>query len=431
MKALRTEYRIENSKPVIYIFGRDEVGHRNIKVARDFEPYVYLPESASVRHDCIVRTETGDFTSVLGEKLKKVIVKLPEDVPMVRSLVKKSYEGDLVFPVRFLIDKVDSLEKTPVCTLFLDIETDNAGRVPNPEIAEFPIVCVGTHNSLIDVYDSFVWRENLSSGDASEMIDDKLHEIHYFRSEKDMLETFVKFFRECEPDVVSGWNLIRFDLKYLVNRMRILNLNINDLSPMGSAYARDKDIVIKGVALVDLYDAYRRFVPNTEESYKLDFISNKVIGKGKTAGDNDVRYMWKFKLEDLIKYNLNDVAITLGIDQKLKLLDFMDELRRLCFCQLEDTLVLSKLIDCYILKYFHGRKIFPTKEHHEKKEFEGGFVGSWAKGIYDNVVSFDLRSLYPNIIMSCSLSSEPLLAYEDWKKSHPEFAMEEYIERYV
>ncbi len=333
---------------------------------------------------------------------------MPEDVPIVRSLVKTSFEADVIFPIRFLIDRVDVMEKIQPIILFLDIETDNAGRVPNPEIAEFPIVCMGIHNSATDMYDTFVWRENLSPGDSSQITDEKLHEIHYFRTERDMLEAFVKFFRDCEPDVISGWNLIRFDLKYLVNRMRVLNMNINDLSPMQSAYARDKDIIIKGVALVDLYDAYRRFVPNTEESYKLDFIANKVIGKGKTAGDNDVRFMWKFKLEDLINYNIVDVQITKGIDDKLKLLDFMDELRRLCFCQLEDTLVVSKLIDCYILRYFHNKKVFPTKEHHERKEIEGAFVGTWAKGIYNNVVVFDLRSLYPSIIVSLGLSQESI-----------------------
>jgi DNA polymerase I len=57
---------------------------------------------------------------------------------------------------------------------------------------------------------------------------------------------------------------------------------------------------------------------------------------------------------------------------------------------------------------FHNRKVFPTKLHHEREEFEGAYVDSWANGLHENVVVFDVKSLYPSIIVSANLSPESI-----------------------
>ncbi|GAI73561.1 unnamed protein product, partial [marine sediment metagenome] len=78
--------------------------------------------------------------------------------------------------------------------------------------------------------------------------------------------------------------------------------------------------VIKGMALIDLYDAYRKFEFSQEESYTLDFIAKKVTGQGKIESSSNIKWLWKNDLDRLIKYNVNDVKITKDINDKLRLL---------------------------------------------------------------------------------------------------------------
>jgi len=409
---VRSEYRVEQNKPVVYLFQREN-GKRILTLDDTLTPYFFVPESEVDRLQGI-RCDPNTYEAIDGTKLKRVYTTLPEDVPKLRDKYSRSWEADIVFQTRYIIDQVDSIEATVPKVLFIDIEVDNSGRIPNVDRAEEPIICITVYDNLTNLYSTCVWRHDLSPGMTTKILDDTLHEVHYFKSEDDMLKSFVEFINVEEPDVITGWNSNRFDLPYLINRLAVLHIDSNKLSPMNSVYIRDnKDVVIKGIALIDLYDAYRHFSQGMEESYKLDFIAKKVIGKGKLGSENNIRWMWKNKLDELIEYNANDVLLCKNINEKLKLLEFLDELRRISFCQLEDTLSASRLTDTYVLRYYHNKKIFPTKTHHEKVPYEGAFVGSWAEGIYENVIAFDLKSLYPSLICLFNLSPDTIISEDE------------------
>ena len=409
MKLLRSEYSVENGNPVVYLFCREN-GKRKTIIDDSLVPYFYVSETEKDNLKGI-RQDSKIYEAIDGTKLIKVYTTLPEDVPKLRDKYSCTFEADILFPIRYMLDKVDSIEPCNPKIAFIDLETDNSGRVPKPELAIEPIICATVFSD--DIFTTFVYREDISVGQASDILADSLHEVRYFRSEKDLLESLVEFIATEEPDVITGWNSTRFDLPYLINRLKRLSIDYNKLSPMGSVYIRQKDneiedVVIKGVSTVDLYDVYRRFTQNMEESYQLDFIGKKVVGIGKTQSASNIKWMWKNKIEELIAYNSNDCLICVEVDKKLRLFDFLDELRRLCFCNLEDCLTTTRMADSYILRLFHNQKVFPTRIHHEKVEYEGAFVGSWAKGIYENVAVLDLKSLYPSLIVSFNLSPETI-----------------------
>jgi len=405
LKLLRSEYLIKNYTPVLYLFCREN-GTREIREVRDFVPYFYVPDTETSVRDLRMKYSTETCESINGDVVRKAYTNLPSDVAEIREKFTKTWEADILFPTRYMVDEVDSLEYTEPKVMYLDIEVDNSGVFPKVDQAVEEIICIGLYNSLDRVYTSFVHKPSLSEGTASKTLDGNLHDIRYYRDEVSMLTEFVEFLRSEGPDVLCGWNLVRFDLTYLMNRLDRLGFDVNKLSPIGSSYIRNgKDVVIKGIALIDLYDAYRKVTFNYEESYKLDYIAKKVTGEGKVAVDN-IKQLWKLELDNLIEYNIQDVRLVYLIDKKLGLLQFLDEIRRLCFCQLEDTLVQSKTADSYILRMFHNKKVFPTKTEHERVEFEGALVQSWAKGIYTNVASFDVRSLYPSTIVTFNLSEE-------------------------
>jgi len=407
MKLLRTEYEVYGNKPVVWLFQRED-GKRVITKDSTLRPYFYVEESQASKH--LGEVDPGVFFASDGTRLKKLYTGLPEDVPKLREIYPKTWEADVVFPTRYLIDKVDTIEPTVPRVAYLDIEVAaRSNRVPSAVTAPDPVVCMSLYDTVLGYYASFVWKQAINKGVADDLFDDSLHQIFYCSSEKEMLDTFIEFFHTENPDVLTGWNLIRFDMTYLLNRMSNLGMSANRMSPMGKVFLRERDFIIRGVAVVDLYDAYRRFEVNVEESYTLDFIGKKVTGRGKNESGSEVTRLWRNDLSRLVKYNVNDVAITRAINEKMKLLDFMDELRRTAHCQLEDTLQTSKTVDSYVLHNFRDRLVFPTKIHHKKAEFEGAFVGHWATGVYDEVIVFDLKSLYPSIIVSANLSPETML----------------------
>lgn len=410
MKVVRSEYSAERNKPIVWFFTRDKKGVREIVKSQASIPYFYAPknETGKLRG---LRVDPQPFEAVDGTPVSKVYVNLPEDVPKIRDIFTRHWEADVLYPIRTLIDEVDDIEPTIPKIMFLDIEVDGIGRVPDPHLAQEQIIAISVHDNISDTYTTFTQRSDVSTGTVDEQLGQSLHEINFFRSESEMIEHFVQLIEDDGPDIISGWNVLNFDLLYLVNRMRRLGISVNKLSPMGSTFIRERDeIIIKGIALIDLMTLYRRFTENLEESYTLDYIGKKVTGRGKMGSGSNIRWLWKTHLDDLVAYNTNDVLLCVEIDKKLKLFEFLDELRRLCFCQYEDCMATSKMADSYILKMFHNRKVFPTKTKGSKREaYEGAFVGSWARGVYENVVAFDLKSLYPNLAVSAGLSPETII----------------------
>ena len=394
----------------MYLFTRDSDGKRNIVRDSSFEPYFFVREGDSISDLRVRRIEHHPtYVDIMGTALSKVVVDLPSSVPDLREKVEKSWEADIQFPVRYMIDAVDAIEPTTPRVLFLDIETDTTSRIPSVSTVPMPIICVGLHDSQENSYTTFVYRNDLMPGKNYREYDGTVHEVVYCRTEEDLLQGLVKFIHDMEPDIISGWNLNRFDMLYLLNRLERLRIDYQALSPIGDVYIKEyRDPVIKGVALIDLYDAYRHLVPNLEESYQLGYISKKVTGQLKGDLGSNMHWSWVNHLDDVIDYCTNDVRITKLIDDKLRLLDFMNEIRTMAYCQFEDTLSASKTCDSFILRMFHGRKIFPTKLRHEKVEFKGAFTGSWTTGIHTDVIAFDLKSLYPSILTVFNLSPDTM-----------------------
>ena len=395
MKLLRVEQIVENNRPVICKLLRDDQGTRTIIKDKSLVPYFYVPDL------------NGSFTVFDGSKARKIVTTLPEEVKEEREKYEKTYEADIHFTNRYLVDCVDSLEYVKPKIIYLDLEVDNSGKMPSTYNPKDIIICIGAYDNITNIYTTFICRSDLVGGEQSSIFDDRLHEIYYFKSEKDMLVAFAGHLKSSGPDIVTGWNLNSFDAIYLMNRMLNLGMNLGSLSQLGQAYVKGAEPIVKGLAFIDLMRVYRKLSENQEDSYTLDNICRKNIGEGKTEDSNNIRQLWKNDLDRLIAYNIQDVALARKLDEKLKLLDFLDEIRRTCFCQYEDTLTTTRTLDSYVLHMFKGRMVFSTKIHREEHEdFEGGFVQTWAKGVYSNVAVFDLKSLYPSIIVGLNLSPE-------------------------
>ena len=85
-----------------------------------------------------------------------------------------------------------------------------------------------------------------------------------------------------------------------------------------------------------------------------------------------------------------------------------------------------KLWDTIIYNYLKKRNIVvPQKDTSEKSDrFEGAYVKQPIPGVYDWVVSFDLNSLYPHLMMQYNISPETLM-----EEKHPSATIDKILNK--
>ncbi|EMA00474.1 DNA-directed DNA polymerase [Haloferax denitrificans] len=447
----QVDYTIEGAGrdeyPVIHIFGRtadDETEHVRVL---GFRPYFYAPTDSldddALDKDVITGTEDG-FESIRGEELTKIFGRTPRDVGQIRDEFDH-YEADILFPNRLLIDKdIKSGVRVPARRLddgdgtiqiphqevapaevdanlrvnTFDIEVND--RNGFPEEGEEPIICLTSHDSYRDEY--VVWHAVAEDGlgkrpDALPNYDflgeDAEVDVRTFDEEAEMLDAFLAYIEETDPDVLTGWNFEDFDAPYFLDRLEEvdpttdLNLDYNRMSRLGEVWRGGwGGPDIKGRVVFDLLYAYKRTQFTELESYRLDAVGELELDAGKERYSGDIGDLWEEDPERLLEYNLRDVELCVEIDRKQDIIAFWDEVRTFVGCKLEDAPTPGDTVDIYVLHKVHGEFALPSKGKQESEDYEGGAVFDPITGVKENVTVLDLKSLYPMCMVTINASPE-------------------------
>jgi len=399
------EYSILNDEACIHIFGRDE----NRKLRRidiyGFEPYFYVPEDEGIEDERVKRIERG-FTGIDGSKLKRIVVKKPSDVRDLRGMFSKHYEADILFTQRFLIDmNIKSAVSAPSTRVhfselraseepqvesrvfIIDIECEDERGFPDPKRDK--VICVTTWDSYTDEYETFL----LGEAENARCYDDEVK----------MLSDLFGYISERDPDILTGWNFTQFDMPYLYERAKALGV---DISPLSRIQGYD-DSRIRGRSVFDLLEGYRKIQGSQKESYRLDAIAEEELGEKKVKFKGSLSELWKRDPEKLVEYNRKDVELCVKINEKNNIIRFFEEVANIVGCSIEDTLNSSRIIDTYVLRKAKGRYVLPSKPSGDfDSEYEGAMVLEPIRGVKENVVVLDLKSLYPMILMTLNASPE-------------------------
>ncbi|MCL9813146.1 DNA polymerase domain-containing protein [Natranaeroarchaeum aerophilus] len=437
LSVMQIDYTIagrgQHERPIINVFGRDEDDDPHHVRVLGFQPYFYAPTDSLERppeeeYDGLVDSdETGEngepFESIRGEHLTKIYGRTPRDVGEVRDDFDH-YEADILFPNRFLIDKdiqsgvevpvrrdeegalivaheeVEAAEMTatPRVNTF-DLEVDDRHGFPEPDDAEQPIICLASHDSYDDEYILWLYDAPVGGVDAPEALagydpltDEADYKVRSFDSEEAMLEAFLDYLEETDPDVTTGWNFEDFDAPYLVNRLENLGLASDRLSRVGEVWAGGwGGPDIKGRVVFDLLYAYKRTQFTELESYRLDAVGEQELGVGKERYTGDIGDLWEQDPEQLLEYNLRDVELCVELDRKQNIVEFWDEVRTFVGCKLEDAPTPGDAVDMYVLHKVHGNFALPSKGKHEGEDYEGGAVFDPITGVKENVTVLDLK----------------------------------------
>ena len=144
------------------VLGRDTNGKRTIEYIKNKYPYFYVEEAAEIpKNDKIIKIEKG-FVSIDNMKLQKLVFKTPRDVKDFRGAFRNTWEDDIQFVDRYLLDNVNSVGNDIIRTWFLDLEMDARIEFPQPTEAKYAIIMITFYDDLTDKFVLFTWRNDLT-----------------------------------------------------------------------------------------------------------------------------------------------------------------------------------------------------------------------------------------------------------------------------
>lgn len=378
------------------------------KKAYKYRPYLFVPTSRVTKYRTLKDESVAkmEFESMSAAK---------EFLDTYKDVAGMSVYGLNDWVYLFIQDRFGTQMKydpslVSVCSI--DIETEVKGGFPDIGLADNAVTAITLGRKGKKV--CFGYKDYTPHKPG----------IKYYKfvDEAAMLDGFLEIWQssEFDPDVITGWNIEFFDIPYLINRIRRVlgEKAANKLSPWG--VLREYEVETRGrknqafrplgVNVLDYMALYKKFTYNQQESYKLDHIAFTELGERKLdyseyTGLQDL-YERNFQL--YMEYNIHDVDLVERLEDKMKLIELVFAMAYDAKVNYEDTLTSVKQWDILIHNYLmeHNRVIPQYKNKNNGEPLVGGHVKEPRTGLSKWVVSFDLNSLYPHLIMQYNISPE-------------------------
>lgn len=242
--------------------------------------------------------------------------------------------------------------------------------------------------------------------------------LEFCPDERTMLLRFFELFRQSDPDIIIGWNVIGFDLSFLENKCREHGLSLDIARSKTPVHIRRRQksglmaIDISGRAVLDgppmLRSIFYSFV-----DYSLETVSQTLLNRGKQLSTevDKIREIDRMFAEDkvaLAAYNLEDCVLVTEIFQKLGLIELQIRRSQITGLLLKDVGISTAEFDHIYLPRLHRRGfVAPNKSDVQQMEHTaGGYVMDPVIGIHEHVILLDFKSLYPSLMQTFHI--EPL-----------------------
>jgi DNA polymerase elongation subunit (family B) len=253
----------------------------------------------------------------------------------------------------------------------IDIEVASDDGFPEPEFAAHEVISIALKSSIEDTY--YIW--GMGDFDISTSIHTSL-KLEYVKchDESDLLRRFISHWSSPRhiPDVITGWNTKFFDMPYL----------------------------------------YKKFTYSQQESYKLDHIAHVELSERKISYDEygSLHSLYKNDYQKFIDYNIKDVELIERFEDKMGLITLCMTIAYKAGVNYVEAFGTTGIWDTFIYRTLDDQNIaVPPKVIEAKAEYPGGYVKAPMVGKHNWVVSFDLNSLYPHLIMQYNMSPETVL----------------------
>ena len=385
---------------------REVVNGKRVARRIKYSPTLYCP----VMRETKFKTLDGRYVTPIKHQTIKEAKQWVEGYKDQPHLVY----GNTQFQYTFLNEEYGhDFEKDQILITTIDIEVACENGFPNPDVADEELLSITLKNQQNKEIIVFGLHEYKS----------KRKDVTYIKcnDEKDLLYEFLNFWSSNYPDVITGWNTEFFDIPYLVNRIRNVlgEDDVKRLSPWKSVHSKEvyqmgrTQMVydIQGIAALDYFDLYRKFTYTNQENYRLDHIAEVELGVKKDDNPHETFREWYTNdYQSIIDYNIKDVELVDALEDKMKLIELCLTMAYAAKVNYTDVLGAVRYWDVLIHNYLMKKGIvIPQKSSKNKSaKFEGAYVKDPQVGMHKWVLSFDLNSLYPHLIMQYNISPETL-----------------------
>lgn len=434
---LQASYRIvtagDGSRvPVIHIYGRCEDG-RTFLIRDDRQrPHFYVRSSDVPRAETlrIPRIEPTDKVTFRGEAVSRITLETPQDVPPLRDRLHDlgidTFEADVRFALRYLIERgikggceIEGMAKSaPNLDLVFDNPTVRPAQVKiEPRTLAFDIETDPKARRLlaISMYAPDVDEVLIVDGSDRPMPEGAIA----CASESAALDAFCERVRGYDPDVLTGWNTIDFDLTVLQRIAMRLDHPLQLGRDTGALRLRKAEgyfgsgqASVPGRLALDGIDLLRGAFVRMDD-YSLDAVAREVLGEGKAvAGDvNDriaeIMHNYRHDLAAFALYARTDARLAYQIVERLNLIP-------LAFARSELTGMTPDRVAAsiasfdflYLSELVRRRIVAPSVRADDARVYaaqQGGHVLEPITGLHPNVWVFDFKSLYPSIIRTFNI----------------------------
>ncbi|HYA32536.1 MAG TPA: DNA-directed DNA polymerase [Candidatus Bathyarchaeia archaeon] len=435
-----------DGRAVIRLWLKDELSHNIVGYDPHFEPYFYavtddedailsvvsMRSGEQIKPNRVERVVRRDFGQPIDAL--KVFVNHPQHVPILREKVAdlgiSVREADILFAVRYIIDRelvpmdqviVDGREREDAHFSFaIDIDhiaSDQHGNNPDLKMMAFDCEMLSHGGVPIASKDPIIIISIATGRDQTSLVS-----IDEEKDDRQIIEDFVSFVRDFDPDVIVGYNTDEFDWQYLKTRAERFKMRLTvgrDGSPAKfTAGGGVKEVSIFGRSNVDLYKVAKRDI--SEISVKtLDNVADymgvmRKADRVQVPGWDMARYWNDSKLRaKLFEYAEADVISTWGVAERLLPLQF--EFARIVKQPIDDVSRMGRgrqVESLLIAEACKIDEIVPAKAG-GTGSYAGGFVLFPKPGVHEDVLSLDFSSMYPSIMISYNISPDTVLSPSD------------------
>ena len=379
----------------------------------NYQPTLYIPTNTKSKY------QTLDGKNLKPKRFGN-IYQAKNFFEQYKSMPEYKIYGMNRYPYQYIADEYGEdikWSKNYIKIFTVDIECECEFGFPDPDIAKEPIICLTVKNHS---------NKQIITWGTHDFIVKKPNSSYIkCQNEKHLLLEFLKFWSKNHPDIVTGWNVKFFDIPYLMNRMRFIfdNDSINKMSPWNYVNAERIQLGQKnqqywnllGISVLDYFDLYKKFTYVRQESYRLDYISKIELGEQKI--ENPYETFKEFYTKDyqrFIEYNIQDVELVDKLEDKMKLIELHLTMAYEAKVNYQDCFGQVRIWDTIIFNHLKSKNIVAPAvvESKQSRGYEGAYVKDPVVGFHDWIVSFDLNSLYPHLIMQYNISPETMVGYE-------------------
>ena len=420
-----------------------------VKVDLDAEPVMFVARTTAHALTQTGRRQPVELVSPCGDPVDAVYFKSQRALTAARDLLRSSglavFESDVKPSDRYVMERfvtgafeitgrvvkrprpgergvtvvqggrVRALERPPpvaLSSLSFDIETD------------------GPQGALLSI--AIVFQSAARAAPRTERVivigagepDQSLPALSFVRDERALLDAFLTLVRDLDPDVLTGWNVIEFDLTVLEKRCEASGLAFllgrngerarvlpGDRGQVSIARVPGR-VVLDGIATL-------RNATFSLERYTLEHVAQTLLGRGKRIDAHDtkrakvgeIRRMAREDPVALAAYNLEDARLVADIFDEASLLGFACARADLVGLPLDRQGGSVAAFDHLYLPRLHrsGLVAFDVEQGATAEPSPGGEVFAGVAGLHRDVLAFDFRSLYPSIIRTFRI--DPLGLY--------------------